>query len=88
MKDNGIGIDSAFADRIFTIFQRLHGREEYQGTGIGLAVVKKIVERSGGNIWMESELGEGSTFIFTVIDRVSDEQSSQDDERNDLRAAS
>jgi signal transduction histidine kinase len=88
VKDNGIGIDSTFSDRIFTIFQRLHGREEYQGTGIGLAVVKKIVERSGGTIRMESELGEGSVFIFTVIDRVSDEESSQDDERNDLRVAS
>lgn len=72
VNDNGIGLDTAFTDRIFTIFQRLHGREEYQGTGIGLAVVKKLIERAGGNIWVESELDEGSTFTFTVNDRVAD----------------
>ena len=86
VNDNGIGLDTAFTDRIFTIFQRLHGREEYQGTGIGLAVVKKLIERAGGNIWVESELDEGST--FTVNDRVADVDSNEDEERNTYRAAS
>ncbi|MDC0832883.1 PAS domain S-box protein [Geitlerinema sp. CS-897] len=64
--DNGIGIDPKFADRVFEVFQRLHTRRQYPGTGIGLAICKKIVERHGGKMWVESSLGEGSAFYFTL----------------------
>jgi light-regulated signal transduction histidine kinase (bacteriophytochrome) len=66
VKDNGLGFDMKYGERIFVIFQRLHTKEMYPGSGIGLAVCKKIIERHGGSIWAESEPGKGAKFSFTM----------------------
>jgi light-regulated signal transduction histidine kinase (bacteriophytochrome) len=71
VQDNGIGIPKEFQDRIFVMFQRLHARTQYEGTGIGLSICQKIVQRLGGRMWLVSEINEGATFYFTLPKRAT-----------------
>ena len=80
VRDNGIGFDEKYRDRIFDVFQRLHGRDEYEGTGVGLAICRKIVERHRGTITTHSQEGEGATFVVELPTRQSDTHETTDDE--------